>query len=138
MRSTSSLTQRPTLGAYYAVCHESIICSVTMLTLFTGSLNVSVADSCFITCPKTGLKVILEYQEEGWLGRSQNKVLGVIFKYDPKNDTVTKIKDVSEKDVLARIEGNWQDKVYYTLGSKPFAKVAVSILISSLHHNLTF
>ena len=89
-------------------------------------------------CPKTGLKVILEYQEEGWLGRSQNKVLGVIFKYDPKNDTVTKIKDVSEKDVLARIEGNWQDKVYYTLGSKPFAKVAVSILISSLHHNLTF
>ena len=103
-----------------------------MLTLFTGSLNVSVADSCFVTCPKTGLKVILEYQEEGWLGRSQNKVLGVIFKYDPKNDTVTKIKDVSEKDVLARIE------VYYTLGSKPFAKVAVSILISSLHHNLTF
>jgi hypothetical protein len=108
-----------------------------MLTMFIGSLNVSVADSCFITCPKTGLKVILEYQEEGWLGRSQNKVLGVIFKYDPKSDTITKIKDVSDKDVLARIEGNWQDKVYYTLGSKPFAKVAVSTLISSLDHNLT-
>jgi hypothetical protein len=87
---------------------------------------VSVADSCFITCPKTGLKVILEYQEEGWLGRTQNKVLGVIFKYDPNNDTIMKIKDVSDKDVLGRIEGNWQDKVYYTFGSKPFAKVAVS------------
>jgi hypothetical protein len=37
-----------------------------------------------------------------------------------------KIKDVPEKAVLARIEGNWQDKIYYTLGSKPFAKVAVS------------
>ncbi|RYN33056.1 hypothetical protein AA0113_g2278 [Alternaria arborescens] len=101
--------------------------------ILRGSLNVSVADSCFITCPKTGLKVILEYQEEGWLGRSQNKVLGVIFKYDPKNDTVTKIKDVSEKDVLARIEGNWQDKVYYTLGSKPFAKVAEKNLIIDLN-----
>jgi hypothetical protein len=83
-----------------------------------------------VTCPKTGLKTILEYQEEGWLGRSQNKVLGVIFKYDPKNDNITKIKDVSDKDVLARIEGNWQDKVYYTLGSKPFAKVSVSTFSS--------
>lgn len=98
------------------------------LTGRTGSLNVSVADSCFITCPKTGLKVILEYQEEGWLGRSQNKVMGVIFKYDPNNDTITKIKDVSDKDVLGRIEGSWQDKVYYTLGSKPFSKVSVSTL----------
>lgn len=92
----------------------------------TGSLNVSFADTCYITCPKTGIKVILEYQEEGWLGRSQNKVLGAIFKYDPKNDTIAKIRDVADKDVLGRIEGNWQDKIYYTLGNKPFAKVAVS------------
>ena len=92
----------------------------------TGSLSVSVADSCYITCPKTGLKVILEYQEEGWLGRSQNLVKGVIFKYDPKNDNITKIKDVSDKEVLARIEGAWTDKVYYTLGNKPFNKAPVS------------
>jgi hypothetical protein len=92
----------------------------------TGSLSVSVADTCYVTCPKTGLKVILEYLEEGWLGRTQNKVQGVIFKYDAKNDTTTKIKDVSDKDVLARIEGNWQDKIYYTLGNKPFNKVSVS------------
>ncbi|EUC39851.1 hypothetical protein COCMIDRAFT_110378 [Bipolaris oryzae ATCC 44560] len=101
--------------------------------ILRGSLNVSVADSCFITCPKTGLKVILEYQEEGWLGRSQNKVMGVIFKYDPNNDTITKIKDVSDKDVLGRIEGSWQDKVYYTLGSKPFAKVSEKNLIIDLN-----
>ncbi|KAH9862134.1 hypothetical protein IAQ61_010337 [Plenodomus lingam] len=94
-----------------------------------GTLNVSVADSCYITCPRTGLKTILEYQEEGWLGRSQNKVIGVIFKYDSKNDNITKVKDVPEKDVLARIEGCWQDKVYYTLGSKPFNKVPEKHLI---------
>ncbi|KAL5380810.1 hypothetical protein DPSP01_007610 [Paraphaeosphaeria sporulosa] len=90
--------------------------------LLRGSLSVSVADSCFVTCTKSKLKVILEYQEEGWLGRTQNKVVGVIFKYDPSNDNKTKVKDVSDKDVLVRIEGCWQQKVYYTLGSQPFAK----------------
>jgi len=98
------------------------------LTSYPGTLNISVADTCYVTCPRTGLKVILEYQEEGWLGRSQNKVVGVIFKYDPMSDTTTKIKEVPEKDILARIEGNWQDKVYYTLGNKPFNKVSVSTL----------
>ncbi|KAH8724622.1 hypothetical protein GQ44DRAFT_617900 [Phaeosphaeriaceae sp. PMI808] len=101
--------------------------------LLRGSLSVSVADSCYVTCPKTGLKVILEYLEEGWLGRTQNKVQGVIYKYDPKNDTITKIKDVADKDVLARIEGCWQDKIYYTIGNKPFNKVAEKILIIDLN-----
>jgi hypothetical protein len=94
---------------------------------FIGSLSVSVADSCFVTCSKTKIKVILEYLEEGWLGRTQNKVQGVIFTYDPDNDTLMKIRDVPEKDVLARIEGCWQDKVYYTLGNGPFAKASVGI-----------
>lgn len=52
--------------------------------------------------------------------------MGVIFTYDPDNDTMSKVKDVPDKLVLARIEGNWQDKVYYTLGSQPFAKSSVS------------
>jgi hypothetical protein len=97
--------------------------------ILRGSLSVSVADTCYITCPKTGLKVILEYVEEGWLGRTQNKVVGVVFKYDPKNDTMARIKDVPDKEVLARIEGSWQDKVYYTLGNKPFNKVTEKHLI---------
>lgn len=101
--------------------------------LLRGSLSVSVADSCFVTCAKTKIKVILEYQEEGWLGRSQNKVIGVIFKYDPNNDTKTKVKDVTDKEILGRIEGSWQDKVYYTLGSQPFAKSSEKILLIDLN-----
>ncbi|UPX19340.1 uncharacterized protein EKO05_0009607 [Ascochyta rabiei] len=101
--------------------------------ILRGSLSISVADSCYITCPKTGLKVILEYQEEGWLGRSQNLVKGVVFKYDPNNDTTTKIKEVPDKEVLARIEGSWQDKVYYTLGNKPFNKASEKHLIIDLN-----
>ena len=58
---------------------------------------------------------------------------GVIFKYDPNNDTKTKIKEVPDKDVLGRIEGSWQDKVYYTLGSQPFNKSSVR---PSFRHNL--
>ncbi len=88
-----------------------------MLIILLGSLSVSVSDLCYITCPKTRLKVILHYVEEGWLGRAQNKVTGIIFRYDPDNDTKTRLKDVSEKDILARVEGCWQEKVYFSLGN---------------------
>jgi hypothetical protein len=54
-------------------------------------------------------------------------VQGVIFTYDPNNDTKTKIKEVADKEVLARIEGNWQDKIYYTLGSQPFNRASVCL-----------
>lgn len=57
--------------------------------------------------------------------------MGVIFKYDPNNDNKTKIKDVPDKEVLGRIEGNWQQKVYYTLGSQPFAKTPVSTSLAT-------
>jgi oxysterol-binding protein-related protein 9/10/11 len=75
-----------------------------------------------VTCPKTKTKAILEYLDDSWLGRAQNRVQGAIFTYDPENDVkLQKIKDVPEKNVIARIEGSWTDKVYYTLGSAPFA-----------------
>ncbi|KAL9127178.1 MAG: hypothetical protein Q9217_003886 [Psora testacea] len=87
--------------------------------IIRGSLSISVADTCFVTCPKTKMKVILQYLEEGWLGKTQNKVHGLIFSYDPSNDTKTRIKDVPEKDVLARLEGCWHEEIFYTLnGSK--------------------
>ncbi|KAF2155338.1 hypothetical protein K461DRAFT_292208 [Myriangium duriaei CBS 260.36] len=92
--------------------------------LLRGSLYVSVADTCFVTCKKTGIKVILHYIEEGWLGKSQNKVLGVIYKCDVEKDNITKIKDVPEKDVIGRIDGAWHDKVYFSKGSAPFDKAA--------------
>jgi hypothetical protein len=102
------------------------------LTSATGSLSVTVADSCYITCPKTRLKVILEYLEEGWLGRAQNRVIGVIYNYDPDDDTKTKIKEVPETDIVGRIEGCWMDKIYYTLGNTPFAKATEKIMLIDL------
>ncbi|KAL9096358.1 MAG: hypothetical protein Q9165_001355 [Trypethelium subeluteriae] len=87
-----------------------------------GSLYVTVSDTAVVACAKTKTKVLLQYVEESWLGKTQNKVEGIIFKYDPSNDNKSKIKDVSEKDVLVRIEGCWHDKIYYTVGGKPFNK----------------
>jgi oxysterol-binding protein-related protein 9/10/11 len=83
--------------------------------ILRGALSVSVSDVCFVTCPKTRIKVILHYIEEGWLGKSQNRVQGVMFRYDPANDKYSRIKDVPPKDILVNIEGCWQEQVYYSI-----------------------
>ncbi|KAF3924171.1 hypothetical protein AA313_de0209750 [Arthrobotrys entomopaga] len=85
----------------------------------SGALSITVQDVCYITCPKRKLKVILHYLDEPWVGRSKYKVEGVIFNYDPEDDTITRVRDVPEKDVKARIDGSWVSELYYTLpGSK--------------------
>jgi oxysterol-binding protein-related protein 9/10/11 len=94
--------------------------------LLRGALTVTVADTCYVTCPKTGLKTILHYLEEGWLGKAQNKVIGVIYKYNPDKDNITRIKDVPDKDIVGKIDGCWKDKVYYTPAGKD---KSVSIIV---------
>ncbi|KAL4959979.1 putative oxysterol binding protein (Orp8) [Aspergillus stella-maris] len=95
--------------------------------LLRGALSITVADTCYIVCPKTGTKVILQYLEEGWISRAQNKVEGVIFRYDPSKDTITRIKDVSESDVLAKISGSWHNQLYYTLAGSNEPQLLIDI-----------
>ncbi|KAI5298075.1 hypothetical protein KEM56_004342, partial [Ascosphaera pollenicola] len=83
--------------------------------LLRGALSISVADTCYITCAQTRIKAILTYLPDGWLSAAQHKVTGVIFRYDPENDNKTKIKEIPEEDVLARIEGCWHGKIYYVI-----------------------
>ncbi|KAJ9622227.1 hypothetical protein H2204_011575 [Knufia peltigerae] len=83
--------------------------------LLRGSLYISVADTCSVTCPKTGLKCLLTYVEESWFGKAQNRVHGLIFRYDPNDDKYTRVKDVPDKDVLVKIEGCWQEQITYTI-----------------------
>jgi len=87
--------------------------------ILRGALSVTVGDMCYITCPETKLKAILRYYDDGWLGRTTNKVEGIIFRYDPANDDKQQIKDVPQEDILVRLGGPWKERVVFTLGPKP-------------------
>lgn len=95
--------------------------------LLRGALAITVSDTCYITCSKTRIKVILQYLEEGWIGRAQNKVEGVIFHYNPDKDTTTRIKDVPEGDLLAKISGSWHGQVFYTLAGTKEPQLLIDI-----------
>jgi hypothetical protein len=90
--------------------------------LYRGSLYVSVSDTCYINCPKTGLKAILVYPEEGWT-KVQNKVSGIVCRYDPDNDKYLRVKDVPEKDIVVEFEGSWKEQIYYWLPSGEKSKL---------------
>ncbi|KID78579.1 Oxysterol-binding protein-like protein 1 [Metarhizium brunneum] len=92
--------------------------------LLRGALSVSVSEMAYITCPETKLKCILHYVEEGWLGRTTNKIDGVVFRYDPENDTKTRVQDVPDEDILIRLSGPWREKVVFSLGPKPMKSVS--------------
>jgi hypothetical protein len=87
--------------------------------ILRGALSVTVGDVAYITCPETKLKAILRYYDDGWLGRSTNKMEGIIFRYDPENNDKTLISQVAEEDILVRLGGAWKEKIVFTLGSKP-------------------
>lgn len=92
--------------------------------LLRGSLTLSVGDMAYTTCPKTKIKTIMQYHEEGWLGKAQNKMEGVIFRYDPQNDDKTQIRQVPQEDILAKIGGNWKERIFVSFA--PDFKVCFS------------
>ncbi|DAA72870.1 TPA_exp: Uncharacterized protein A8136_5314 [Trichophyton benhamiae CBS 112371] len=87
--------------------------------LLRGALSVSVADTCYITCPRTRIKAILQYLEDGWLSKAQHCVSGAVFRYDPDNDCITRIKDIPATHLLAEISGSWHERIYFNLPSNP-------------------
>ncbi|GES92145.1 oxysterol binding protein (Orp8), putative [Rhizophagus clarus] len=79
-----------------------------------ASLYIAVGECCIITCPKTKLKAILEYKEEKWLGKPKFAIEGKIFKYDPKNDVINKLKNINDNNVVAEVIGSWRGQVHVT------------------------
>ncbi|CCG82574.1 Putative uncharacterized protein [Taphrina deformans PYCC 5710] len=76
-----------------------------------GSLYAAVQDTASITCTKTGLKAILWYKDEPWIGKPKYAMEGIVFKLDPKVKQ-DNIKDVSEDAIIARLDGCWKNKIY--------------------------
>lgn len=95
--------------------------------LLRGALSISVSDNCYITCPKTRIKAILQYVEEGWISRSRYRLEGVVCRYDPNKDNITKLQDVPSGAVLARLSGSWHGKIYYTLAGSKEARLLIDI-----------
>lgn len=95
--------------------------------ILRGALSITVSDTCYITCPRTRIKTILQYQEDSWIGRAQYKVEGLVFRYNPEDDTATKIKDVAEGDILARISGSWHGQIHYTLAKTTDSQLLIDI-----------
>lgn len=78
-----------------------------------GSLYAAVQDTAVITCEKTGLRTILWYKDEPWIGKPKYALEGIVFRYDPKSKAkMDTFKDVPEDAIIARLEGCWKSKVY--------------------------
>ncbi|KAI9286493.1 oxysterol-binding protein [Umbelopsis sp. AD052] len=77
-----------------------------------ASLYATISDNCYMTCPKSKLKAIVEYKDEKWIGKPKFELRGLIFTYDPNNDTINKLKNVPSADVLATIEGSWRTQIH--------------------------
>ncbi|CAK3964947.1 Oxysterol-binding 1 [Lecanosticta acicola] len=92
-----------------------------------GNLAVTVADICYVSCEKTGIKTILHYLEEGYFGKTQNKVEGIVYRPTAfASDDITRLKDVPKEQILGRIEGVWTEKIYFSPGATEFKKTSES------------
>jgi hypothetical protein len=90
--------------------------------LLRGALSVSVGDSCFVTCRETGIRTILTYKEDGWLSGGKNRVDGVMYRFDASEEDgekYTRIQDVPDGAILGRIQGNWKEKIWISMGKDP-------------------
>ncbi|KNC96862.1 uncharacterized protein SPPG_07694 [Spizellomyces punctatus DAOM BR117] len=87
----------------------------------SGSPYVVVGESAIITCPKTGLKAVLEYKEESMFGKAKFAIEGKIFKYDYEADKSytdkerkekEKLSKIKDKDVVCRLYGQWNGQIF--------------------------
>ncbi|EJT99296.1 hypothetical protein DACRYDRAFT_23887 [Dacryopinax primogenitus] len=115
------LTSGPGEGEEYHVTHP--IAAVN--GLLTMRLYASITDSVIVTCRggKDGklLRAIIEYKDEGWIGKPQRAVEGVIHTYDPdsvEQEEWRKVKHVPLDRHLARFEGAWDKKINWRRASE--------------------
>ncbi|ORY84445.1 hypothetical protein BCR37DRAFT_378472 [Protomyces lactucae-debilis] len=87
--------------------------TATICGFLRGTLYTTIQDSAVITCKQTGLRTIIIYKDEPWIGKPKFQIEGLIFRYnqDEDEDIVT-CRDVPEEAIVAKIEGSWKGKYY--------------------------
>ncbi|KAL1919830.1 uncharacterized protein VTP21DRAFT_1761 [Calcarisporiella thermophila] len=87
-----------------------------------GSLYITVSEACVVTCPKTGLKAVLEYKEERWFNKPKFQVEGVVFRYDPTNESdlaINRIKQIPKsQQIICRLKGSWRGEIWVEFEEK--------------------
>ncbi|VDB87927.1 unnamed protein product [Peniophora sp. CBMAI 1063] len=112
-------------GEQYHITHPSAVVN----GLLRGNLWVSMCESTVVKCSggagATQLRAVLEYKEEGWLGKAQYAVEGVVFTYSEDEDATvsewTKVKHVPRERVIAELEGSWRGVLRWRRVNSPAA-----------------
>jgi oxysterol-binding protein-related protein 9/10/11 len=121
--------------------------------ILRGSFYITVGDSSMISCSggpgwvipggrdkgkKVGLRALIEYKEESWIGKANFALEGVIYTYDLGDNSDayqswTKVKHVPKERVVATLGGSWRHLVRYKLNPMFFPASASSPASSSSH-----
>ncbi|KAJ3158787.1 hypothetical protein HDU86_002468 [Geranomyces michiganensis] len=89
----------------------------------SGSPYVIVGDRAVITCPRSGLKCVLEYKDEPTFGKPRFAIEGKVFTYDYAADAALGEKERKEREkigkipdagVVARLSGQWNGQIHVT------------------------
>jgi hypothetical protein len=94
-------------GEEYRCTHPT----ASICGLLRGSLYAAIQDTAVITCKDSGLKAILYYKDEPWLGKPKAAIEGIIFRHDG-SDGMDTIREVPEESIIARLEGSWKGRIY--------------------------
>ncbi|KAJ3022596.1 hypothetical protein HKX48_005782 [Thoreauomyces humboldtii] len=87
----------------------------------SGSPYIVVGESAIITCPKTGLKAVLEYKDEPTFGKPRFAIEGKVFRYDyasagkqseKEQKDSEKLSKIPDADVVCRLNGQWNGQIY--------------------------
>lgn len=102
--------------------------------ILRGSFYITVSESTYVTCTdgpgwvvpsgkdkgkRVGLRAIIDYKEESWIGKANFALDAVVHTYDLDNleeaQAWTKVKHVPKERVVATLTGSWRHLVKYKL-----------------------
>ncbi|EKM56961.1 uncharacterized protein PHACADRAFT_254378, partial [Phanerochaete carnosa HHB-10118-sp] len=115
--------------------------------ILRGSFYITVSESTYVTCTdgpgwivpggkdkgkRVGLRSIIDYREESWIGKANFALDAVVHTYDLDNleeaQAWTKVKHVSKERIVATFVGSWRHLIRYKLNSAFFPAKSGSTL----------
>lgn len=115
--------------------------------ILRGSFYITVSDSTYVTCTngpgwtipggkdkgkRVGLRAVIDYKEESWIGKANFALDAVVHTYDLDNleevEAWTKVKHIPKERVVATFTGSWRHMIKYKLNPAFFPAKSGSTL----------